>query len=429
MSSANLAVLALLWTVVIWRIPSIRQPAWKRAPWTAFTCLAVALTVDLPPVIPAIDRTAGIADLAVLVKYLAVVGACTAVLDWVTALAGPSARHRYPGVRHAVAVAVAITLGVLFTIMPRPETTRFTDVETGWIAAAYLWVFYCYLGISLGAATALFWRARHGQPSGITRPGLRPGLLLLAAGSAAAVAYAACQAVLLAFRTAHPLPAGITDKLLTIAATLEDLSIVLVLAGTVLPAAAVAGQNLRALRTVAVLRPLWQDLTAVTPQVAAGPLASGGKVTRTLSHTNLRLIRRVTEIRDSTLQLSRYVADGTVTAARRILVDTGWTGTRLEAATEACWLRLAAQAVRAGAGFAPGAVHVFPGGADLAEESTWLCQVAAAYRSPAVKAAATMLSTSPAKAIVSVPRQPGHGSAVLDPRAPANWDITGGEAR
>lgn len=237
MSSANLAVLAVLWAVVIWRIPAVRQPAWKRAPWTAFTCLAVALTVDLPPVVTAIDQAAGIADLAVLVKYLAVVGACTAVLDWVTALNDPTAGRRYPGVRHAVAVAVAITLGVLFTVMPRPETTRFTDVETGGIAAAYLWVFYCYLGTALGAAAALFWRARRSQPAGTTRPGLRPGLLLLAAGSAAAVAYAACQAVLLTFRTAHPLPAGTTSALLSIAAALEDLSIILVLAGTVLPAA------------------------------------------------------------------------------------------------------------------------------------------------------------------------------------------------
>jgi hypothetical protein len=429
MSSANLAVLALLWAVVIWRIPTIRQPAWKRAPWTAFTCLAVALTVDLPPVITAIDQAAGIADLAVLVKYLSVVGACTAVLDWVTALTSPTASHRYPGLRHAIAVAVALTLGVLFVIMPRPETTRYTDVETGWIAAAYLWVFYCYLGISLGAAAALFWRARHSQQSGITRPGLRSGLLLLAAGSAAAVAYAVCQAVLLAFRTAHPLPAGITNALLTIAAALEDLSIVLVLAGTVLPAAAVAWQTLRALYTLAVLRPLWQDLVAVTPQVAAGPLANGGTITRTLGHTNLRLIRRVTEIRDSTLQLSRYVADGTVTAARRILADQGWTGTRLEAATEACWLRLAARAVRQGSSPIPDAAHVFPGGVDLAEECTWLCQVAAAYRSPAVIAAATVLSTSPTQAAISVPCQPGHSSAVPDPGAPASRDITSGGAR
>ena len=184
MSEASIAVLVILWAVVLARIPSIRQPGWKRAPWTAFTALAIALTADLPAVITATDRLAHITDLAILIKHLAVIAACTAVLDWVTALTRPIASGRYLGARHAVATAAAVVLIVLFAVMPRQETTQFTTTEHGLAEAVYLLVFYAYLGAVMAFAAILFRSARQAARSVLGRPGLRPGLLMLAAGPA-----------------------------------------------------------------------------------------------------------------------------------------------------------------------------------------------------------------------------------------------------
>ena len=61
-------VLAVLWGVVLWRLPAAWQTSWKRAPWVALAALAVALTLDLPAVTTGIDRLAGITLIAVLLK-------------------------------------------------------------------------------------------------------------------------------------------------------------------------------------------------------------------------------------------------------------------------------------------------------------------------------------------------------------------------
>ena len=94
MSSASVAVLALLWAIVLWRLPAAWASSWKRAPWAAFACLAVAMTLDLPAVTTGINQAAGINDIAVLIKHLAVLASCTAVLDWVTSLNNPAIRFR-----------------------------------------------------------------------------------------------------------------------------------------------------------------------------------------------------------------------------------------------------------------------------------------------------------------------------------------------
>lgn len=390
MSSANLAVLAVLWAVVLWRLPAAWSSPWKRAPWMAFAALAVALTTDLPPVITWIDRTAGATDLAVLVKHLAMVVACTAVLDWVTSLSQPAAAPvRYLGLRHASGGLVVIALVVLWTVMPRHETTSFTETEHGALAGAYLGLFYVYLGAALGTAAGLFWRARrqagmNGDVGGAGRRGLGPALLLLMTGSAVAAAYAACQFAVLAARAISPLPQASSDRVQTVAQLLENASIVLVLTGATLPAIAAGAQYASELASLRALRPLWHDLVAATPGVTAGPIPARPGFTRIWRHVHIRLIRRVGEIRDSSLRLSTVIGDGTVATARDRLAGCGLGGAALDAATEACWLRLAASAAACGSPPPANGKHLLPGGASLDDETALLRKIAAAYASPAV---------------------------------------------
>jgi len=417
MSSANLAVLALLWAVIIWRIRAIRQAPWKRAPWLAFVFLAVALTADLPPVIAAIDRLSGVTDLSVLVKHLAVTASCAFVLAWVHSLTSPAVPRRILTRGHAIALSVAVVLIVLFDVMPRhpAEAADFTTTETGLLSGAYLWVFYVYFTTALAVGAVLFWRAYRQLRPDPARPGLRPGLLLLCAGCATAVAYAMCQALLLAFRTMSPLPAGGAAVLRQLSAVLEDASIVIVLAGTAIPALAAGWQSFRELLALRDLRPLWAELMTVTPGVSAGPLGTGGRLSHALRNPHVRLIRRAAEIRDSALQLRGYIAAPVLRTARTMLASRGMSGTELDAATEACWLRLAARAAADGAPPVDDSRHVLPGGENLREEAGWLRQIAGAYRSPAVMDVAAGLS---AAMRVPRPRDPvpaASGRAITGP--------------
>ena len=405
MSSANVAVLVLLWAVIIWRVPAIGQTPWKRTPWLALTSLAVALTADLPSVINTIDRVSGVADLAVLIKHLAVTASCAFLLDWVHSITRPAEPRRLVTRGHAIAASVAIALVVLFAIMPRhpAEAAEFTTTETGWLSGAYLWVFYVYFTAALAVAAVLFWRAHRQLRPDLARPGLRPGLLLLAAGCTAAVAYAIGEAVLLSSRMLSPLEPGWAATVRQVSAGLENVSIVLVLAGVAVPASAAGWQSVQELRALRELRPLWTDLMAVTPDVPAGPLRLGGKFGQAVRSPHVRLIRRSAEICDSALELRGYVPVPVLDTARTVLADRGIRDADLDAAAEACWLRLAAQAAATGSLPESGNRHVLPGGENLHEETEWLRKIASAYRSPAVTEVAASLS---ARAFVLPPRDP-----------------------
>jgi hypothetical protein len=411
MSSANIAVLVLLWAVVISRAPVLRGTSWKRAPWLAFLALAIALTIDLNPVISAIDRVTGIADLAVLIKHLAVLGACAAVLDWVTTLPGPEHAPAWLRRRHLITAGAAAALIVLFTVMTRPETTQFTETESGWAAATYLWIFYAYLGTAMTLAAVLFAGAYQRCAPDPARPGLRAGLMLLAAGTGTAAVYAVSQAIALALRTAGLLtPAG-DDAFQTVASILEDLAIVLTLAGTTLPALGSGWLSARDLRAVRALRPMWKDLSATAP-LTGSPFPAQRGVTSRFRSAHLQLIRRTTEIRDSALRLSCYVPSRTLEQARGLLAARGLHGPDLDAAAEAAWLRLALFAAGGGSGPCD-SEHVFPGGANLAEETAWLRRVAAAYTSPPVQETARHLADGlPAQAaFIPAPRRGEHDLA------------------
>lgn len=394
MSSASIAVLVLLWAIVVWRLPAAWASSWKRAPWAAFACLAIALTLDLRAVTASIEQLTGITDISVLIKHLAVLASCTAVLDWVTSLSNPAATRGYLGRRHAAAAAVAVTLIVLFCFMPRQgiSATQFTETATGPVAVAYLWVFYTWLAVSMVMAVALFQVARLSTPPAQRGPAVGAGLLLLSIGCAVAAVYAACQMAALALRPPQPLGAATTSHWQEVSTGLENLAILLVLAGTVLPAAAGGWQSARELTALRALRPMWRDLTAATPGVAMGPVAASSPLGRTVRHGHLRLIRRATEIRDSALQLTSYVPGPVIATARAQLADRGLHGPQLGTATEACWLRLAASAAAAGGPPPDGQRHTLPGGASLAEETARLRQIAAAYASPAVRAVAAQLT-------------------------------------
>lgn len=373
----NDAVLAVLWAVVLWRVPTLWQARWKRAPWIALTTLAIALTLDLPEAITVIDHSTGIIDLATLGKHVSGIIASAAVLDWVAAL---QSADRTPPLRvHRVAAAAAIVaMTVLFAVMPRTETADFTPTATGGLPAAYLLVFYAYLGAAMAGAAVLFWRA-----SRLPLPGtVRWGFWLLAAGTSSGACYATFQAVCLILRVLGAVAAADARMLIHSGGDIEDIAILLILAGLSVPAFGVAGQNAHDLAALRALHDLWRDLATAVPEVTAGSWRD--VVSGSAGAPRILLIRRTAEIRDAALALRCYVPPDLVADARRRLSGNGLSGTALDAATEACWLNLAIGALSAG-GPADKHAHVLPGGQTLTEEVRWLRQIAAARRAGPVQ--------------------------------------------
>lgn len=383
----NGAVLILLWLVVAWRVPTLWQDRWKRAPWIALAALAVALTADLPALIFRIDRVAGIADLATLIKHASGVVAAAAVLDWVAQLGRPG---RVPWLRghRAAAAAAIVCLTALFAVMPRPESADFSNTVAGGTAAFYLLVFYAYLGTAMAAAAILFWRVSQVPARGA----LRCGLWLLATGTSAGALYSAYQGVYLILRMSGAISPAAAVTALAAGADIENLAILLILAGMSVPALGVAWQAALDLAALRALHGLWRALIEVAPEVAAGPWQHG--LWGAVRYPHVRLIRRTAEIRDAALVLRCYVPQATVTEARRMLARRGLAGSRLDAATEACWLGLAVEAVRAGTHPAA-APHVLPGWSTLPEEVRWLRLVAVAARSEDTQAVSTELAGQP----------------------------------
>jgi hypothetical protein len=156
-----------------------------------------------------------------------------------------------------------------------------------------------------------------------------------------------------------------------------------------LPALGVASEGIGHLRNCHSLRHMRDALISAVPGVAAKPWDQGLSVP--FSYPRLRLIRRVTEIRDAALALRCRVAPDAVAAARALLAERGLTGSALDTATEACWLRLAVRAVRAGAPVLT-SPHTLAGGDNLRQEVHWLRSVSVAARTDNVMAVALELA-------------------------------------
>lgn len=385
------AVVTILWVVAIWRLPAARGSAIKRSLWLAIASLALALTVDLPPIAVRIDHWTGLNALSTLLKHLIGILSCTAVLDWVLALTQPKRpgallRHRY-----RIAVATAAGLAVMFFLIPRRETDyEFTYLGSVDAAATiYLMIFEIYLGIAMATVCRMCWAAAARARRGF----LKSGLVLLTAGTLLGVGYAIARSVLMTVELIEHRTPAIAAQTTAWTDRLQALAIVLILLGTAVPTAEAGWRTVRGYRTLFALRPLWSRLTEAAPGVVLGEAPTARGDLMSLRDLDMRVSRRVIEIRDARLLLREYASDGVVVEARLRLTAAGLTGEDLEAAVEACWLRIALLAKSRGHKYENRLSSTGYGGADLPSEIAWLLRVTESLELPAVTAAAAELDT------------------------------------
>ena len=373
------ALVAILWLVTVWRLGSVRDQPWKRSLWLAFFGLAVAMTVTLPAVARAIDEAAGIVDLSTLIKHLAGIVACGAVLDWVLALNAPQAMGAFPARRHYIAAATMAVMTGLFFAIDRQETFSFAELESGDGAAAtaYMLTFEIYLGIAMGIASNLFWRASHKKPNGL----LRAGMWILASGTALGVVYAFLRSAYLIVRfTGSHVPGG-DHTMVSISDTVQAVAILLILIGTSIPPVSAGLRACANYRALHKLRPLWKDLTGQVPSIVLGIAPSRIGDWLAVREIRHRLLRRVVEIRDAALMLRGLVDEADQEAVRKHLISRGLTGDELEAACEAAWIHSAVTAKKQQqTGAARSAALRSVGSSALEDEVRWLLLVARFYR-------------------------------------------------
>ncbi|MEU2870822.1 MAB_1171c family putative transporter [Streptomyces olivoreticuli] len=384
-------VLYLTFSAVAWAIVGYKTRAWLRDRGNADLGLTALMTSGLPVVFMfsapsvyrAFDRLTGVANLAMVFLYSAVVlfasGATVLLLRWTSrgdeaARARAAARSRFA----VVALGVAWTAAIVCFAVGRPDAVEHPrDFSTAYADApgvvAFLVLYLAIFGISLAGLGALCPR----YATQLGRSWLSKGLRTLAAGCWLGLLYCLCKLVGFvlswAGHEAYWLSNGVAPMSASVAA-------LLVLVGFSLPA---AGPRVAAWRRLRRLQPLWQDVTAHAPEVTI----SGHRWTGRWPFADLewRANRQMAEIRDIQRGIRRHVEAATLDIAREKATAAALDERGLAAVVEAAALRRGLANQVTGHVPAPHADSVvMTVSADPAEEHEHLARVADVYHDPVV---------------------------------------------
>lgn len=343
----------LAWILFVFRRGSADRD--RRSVRWVFGGLAVSLTALTPAGHVVIRALTGVQELPRLIGHAGMLFALWAALRFLTQLTGMRAGFR----RQTWWIAgMFVVMSVCFLLAP--------DLMLGspWAMEHY----FAYAAAQIPPLVAVMVLCRR-YARIVGDPALRTGLWLTVAGIAGAFLYLVSTTVLAAsarFSFAYPL--GRDFLVATILPTAAQL---LVLLGVALPALTGWLSRYRLYRR---LSPLWTVLYQADPEIALDPPRA-----LALGNLKLRLYRRVIEIRDGLLALQPYRDPEIAVTARESASRAGLRGKPLEAEVEAM---VVAAALRARAdGAAPAEPEVFvSGGGDLASDTTFLSDVADAYR-------------------------------------------------
>ena len=358
----------LLWASVAWRLVRPSEESTGRTLTLALAALALTATLE----VPRIEEAAGALtpqepNLPYLVKHLLVVGVALAAWQILRDVnLSPSEARDGVGRRVALGLLVAAVLAALFLAAPVEEaaiggfTPRYDDEP---LIVAFWLIFLVWLSAALLHTMRLSWRT--GSRARTTSTGT--GILLIGAGAAVCLAYVVYKAAYTITRGS-----GIESGLLVgpyaeVTRALIVVAMLLLLAGCMWPTITGSryGRRLATYRHLRRLRPLWRDVVEATPEVALPESLHGTR--RTGSDLEVKLYRRVIEIRDGLLALRPYAPRGLRLSARAVLLQLGMPEDELEIAAEAVWLEFVLQRKRHGL-TELGDDAGLPGGSDVPSE-------------------------------------------------------------
>jgi hypothetical protein len=373
---AKLAILAILWAITLLRArTAFKNPA-TRPMWTAFAALALSLTVELPQVGSHVDATLHITNISTLIKQLAGMLAAASVLEWVISSTRPTkALGPVLAWRHLMTGAAMAALGALFAFVPRIETSNFIETAPGHpVTTTYEMVWLGYLGLAMLLASAMFATAL--QRSADTGRVMRLSFALLTTGTALGVVYAAWRVVILAASLSGAASQRVSQAGLGFSNLIQDTAIVLILAGTCVPALLKLAALYQNRRDLIALRPLWERVITVRPDTVLDeqPDRDASLRIRDLRQLRFRLIHRTIEIRDALAVLYEYCDLDPGPYAEEFGAEASLSGIERDALIEAVTIHYALMRVPTGTR-EYSIVHARRGGADLRSEVEWLLAV------------------------------------------------------
>jgi hypothetical protein len=361
-------VLVLLWVTVVLRLPTLWRDAQQRAVWATLTSLAVAKTVATPGVNALVGE---LIPQARVIPHLFGVVTAFFLLRFISLITDYDATHPRAG-RYQVLLATSVLLTMIVLVDATPEgiRTKGTEVMSTPIspaAAAYWVVLNGYLGTVLAIATALFWRISRSAPAAL----LRNGLYAMAAGTFLIALYAVLKTGLI---VAHSFGATMSvDRIEPTGNALRAFGVILGVVGAAVPATGKLRSVVHAYRSLWALRPLWRVMRRTFPDVILFPRRRALLELAGVDEVQLRLYRRVIEIRDGMLTLRDYLPPGALAEARTYVGDN-------PALIEACGIALALRRHRSGAAPTEDGDRWADIGGEIADEVSWLSAVSAAYR-------------------------------------------------
>lgn len=357
-----------LWSTVLLRAPSAARSHWQRSLWLGITTAAIAMTLNIPPVLRLLHQPTGSADLVALVRNLTGVVSAAAVLDFVLFATG------YLRLRVRLYGTILLAMAALLALdLTAPTHTEHTIPPAGAPApsTAY-WILLISIQLTANIACCMVcWRyGRCGE-----NLSLRICLQLFGAGSACAGLFWLGLLVCIPTRIA-----GIAAVL----PLLMGLHGILRAVALAVPAVLSLRRKAHALATIWRLWPLWYDLITMVPHVALlVPRARIREVLRPDGSWNLLAYRKIIEIRDAILTLRDNASPELLGAAEQHVAAASVPTDQADAAVLACVLRVSGTASPAVPVPAPTQQTTFfeSGGTDLEAEEAFLIEVARAYRS------------------------------------------------
>lgn len=292
----EILVLAAFWAFTVWRFATPQSPR-GRAVRLIVLLVAVSFTLNRREISFGTDRLLHVADVSVPLKNLTAVAASAAMVRLTGLMPGPLAeRARLRRWAYALLVACAAAMAVLFALVPRSPARGDFVAELAGTPLVTAYSVLTQLGLFVGVACAL---ALFHPAAGRAEPGpLRTGLRLLTAGAVVGLLFM-LNRVLFQVSNALGSDAMNGSAATSVSRSLLAAMLLLFAAGAALPA--LGGLRRWAAHYVALqrLRPLWVSLVASVPHVVLGDPPGRLADLLAVHNVDLRLYRRIIEIRDA----------------------------------------------------------------------------------------------------------------------------------
>lgn len=366
----------VLWGVSIWRCRrSLSSSGPDRSAWCAISFLAAAATLDLPPVQAAVDGWAGHPATSTMLTNVCVATAGFFAADTWRRVAGGSAAWSHRVALLAVVATAAAALlsspGAAAVESPR----EFYDPN--WPAAMHWITYLSFMTWTIAGSLGMCIRYRRLSDSDL----VRTGMTLLAAGCAGGLLFVAWRVTVL-LSIVYAGEAGLVRWDTLVAAAVIGPSLLLVVIGASWQVLSARGHALRlsfdawvALRR---LRGLWESLVAVAPDVVLDPPLGRWVEGWLPGRVQLRLHRRVIEIRDGIAAVGAYVPSAAQAGAEQLALTYRREAVDRAAAAEAAWLALGCRLVASGGPLVSQPAWPRDASRNVVEEARWLVQVARA---------------------------------------------------